>query len=75
LERAVLDVDRVSIRCTLFRLTENFVFLIFCQYKDAFLWFLCLQDIKWMCYRVDNHADKESGNPSAAFFGCNVREI
>ena len=75
LERAVFYLNLVSITFTLFRLTQKSVFLIFCQCKDVFLSFLCLQDIKLICYRIDEDADVEPGNPSAAFIGCNVPEI
>jgi hypothetical protein len=56
-------------------LTENSVFLIFCQYKDAFPSVFWLQEIKWICYRMDEDADVEPGNPSAASIGRNVPEI
>jgi hypothetical protein len=62
----VFHVGLASITFIRSYLTENSVFLIFCQYKGVLLWFSCLQDIKWIWYRVDNHADKEPGNPSAA---------
>jgi hypothetical protein len=34
--------------------------------KDLFISFLCLQDIKLICYRMDEDADLEPRNPSAA---------
>jgi hypothetical protein len=46
LEWAVFHVDLVSITFIHFYLTENSLFLIFCQYKDVFLSLLCLKDIK-----------------------------
>jgi len=43
--------------------------------RDVFISFLCLQDIKLICYRIDEDADKEPGDPSVVFIGRNVPEI